>query len=92
MIEVFLLSSLGAQSAPRIGHFSFKMQKCPIFKVLNLKKENFNDWTARSLVPLFLSFFKSLNLNTSGTIVPQLNKCLKFEAILGDLTDQNSCI
>ena len=42
MIEVFLFSSLDAQSAPGMSHFSFKVQKLPIFKVLNLRKENFN--------------------------------------------------
>ena len=42
MIEVFLLSSLDAQSAPGMRHFSFKVQNLPVFKVLNLRKENFN--------------------------------------------------
>ena len=42
MIEVFLLSSLDAQSALGMRHFSFKVQNLPIFKVLNLRKENFN--------------------------------------------------
>ena len=42
MIEVFLLSSLDAQSAPRMRHVSFKVQNLPIFKVLSLRKENFN--------------------------------------------------
>ena len=42
MIEVFLLSSLDAQSALGMKHFSFKVQNLPIFKVLNLRKENFN--------------------------------------------------
>ena len=37
-----LLESLDAQSAPGISYFSLKVQKCPIFKVLNLKKEKFN--------------------------------------------------
>ena len=31
-----------AQSAPGMSYVSFKVQKCPIFKVLNLKKEKFN--------------------------------------------------
>ena len=42
MIEVFLLSYLDAQSALGMRHVSFKVQNLPIFKVLNLKKENFN--------------------------------------------------
>ena len=42
MIEVFLLSSLDAQSRPGMRHFSFKVLNLPIFKVLNLRKENFN--------------------------------------------------
>ena len=42
MIEVFLLSSLDAQSALGMRHVSFKVQNLPIFKVLNLRKENFN--------------------------------------------------
>ena len=41
-IEVFLLSYLDAQSALGIRHFSFKVQSLPIFKILNLRKENFN--------------------------------------------------
>ena len=41
-MEVFLLSSLDAQNALGISHFSFNVQKLPIFKVLNLRKENFN--------------------------------------------------
>ena len=41
-IEVFPLSSLDAQSALGMRHFSFKVQNLPIFKVLNLRKENFN--------------------------------------------------
>ena len=39
-IEVFLLKSLDAQSAPGMNYFSFKVQRCPILKVLN--KDNFN--------------------------------------------------
>ena len=50
MIEVFLLSSLDAQSALGMRHFSFKVQNLPIFKVLNLRKENFN-----RLAPWYLS-------------------------------------
>ena len=42
MIEVFLLSYLVAQSALGMRNFSFKVQNLPIFKVLNLRKENFN--------------------------------------------------
>ena len=42
MIEVFLLSSIDAQSALGMRHFSFKVQNLPIFKALNLRKENFN--------------------------------------------------
>ena len=42
MTEVFLLSSLDAQIALGMRHFSFKVQNLPIFKVLNLRKENFN--------------------------------------------------
>ena len=42
MIEVFLFSYLDAQSALGKTHFSFKVQNLPIFKVLNLRKENFN--------------------------------------------------
>ena len=42
MIEVLLLSSLDAQSTPGMRHFSFKVQNRPSFKVLNLRKENFN--------------------------------------------------
>ena len=42
MIEAFLLSSLDAQSALGMRHFSFKVQNLPIFKVLNLRKENLN--------------------------------------------------
>ena len=42
MIEVFLLSSLDAQSALGMRHFSFKVQNLPIFKVLNFKKKTFN--------------------------------------------------
>ena len=42
MIEVFLLSSLDAQSVLGMRHFSFKVQNLPIFKVLNLRKKNFN--------------------------------------------------
>ena len=41
-IEVSLFSFLDAQSALGMSHFSFKVQKLPIFKVLHLKKENFN--------------------------------------------------
>ena len=41
-MEVFLLSSLDAQSALGMRHVSFKVQNLPIFKVLNLRKENFN--------------------------------------------------
>ena len=41
-MEVFLLSSLDAQSAIGKRHVSFKVQNLPIFKVLNLRKENFN--------------------------------------------------
>ena len=41
MIEVFF-SSLDAQIALGMRHFSFKVQNLPIFKVLNLRKENFN--------------------------------------------------
>ena len=54
MIEVFLLSSLDAQSAPAMSHFSFKVQKLPIFKVLNLRKDNFNRlalWYLRCTIP-----------------------------------------
>ena len=42
MIEVFLLSSLDAQSALGMRYISFKLQNLPIFKVLNLRKDNFN--------------------------------------------------
>ena len=42
VIKVFLLSSLDDQSALGMRHFSFKVQNLPIFKVLNLRKENFN--------------------------------------------------
>ena len=42
MIEVFLLSSLDAQSALGMRGFSFKVQNLPISKVLHLRKENFN--------------------------------------------------
>ena len=31
-----------AQSASGMSNFSFKLQKCPVFKVLNLKRENLN--------------------------------------------------
>ena len=41
IIEV-LLKSFDAQSPPGTSYFSFKVQKCPIFKVLNLKKKDFN--------------------------------------------------
>ena len=30
------------KTLPGMSYFSFKVQKCPIFKVLNLMKENFN--------------------------------------------------
>ena len=52
--KVFLLSSVDAQSAPGMSHFSFKVQKLPIFKVLNLRKENFNHlalWYLRCTIP-----------------------------------------
>ena len=42
MTEVFVLSSLDAQSALGMRYFSFKVQNLPIFKVLNLRKKNFN--------------------------------------------------
>ena len=42
VIELFLLKSLDAQSAPGMTYFLFKVRKCPILKVLNLKKEIFN--------------------------------------------------
>ena len=42
MIEVFLLSSLDSQSALGMRHFSFKVQNLSTFKLLNLRKENFN--------------------------------------------------
>ena len=42
MIKVFLLSYLDAQSATAMRHVSFNVQNLPIFKVLNLRKENFN--------------------------------------------------
>ena len=42
MIEAFLLSSLDAQSSLGMRHVSFEVQNLPIFKVLNLRKENFN--------------------------------------------------
>ena len=38
----FFFSSLDAQSALGMRHFSFKVQNFPIFNVLNLSKENFN--------------------------------------------------
>ena len=38
-LKILLLEPLYAQSAPGMSHFSFKVQKCPIFKVLNLKKD-----------------------------------------------------
>ena len=38
----YLLSSLDGQSALGMRHFSFKVQNLPIFKVLNLSKENIN--------------------------------------------------
>ena len=69
MIEVFLLSALDAQSALAMRHFSFKVQNLPIFKVFNLRKENFNRlafWYLSCIVPrskfekdiknLFISF------------------------------------
>ena len=40
-ISAIQCKSLDAQSEPGMSYFSFKVQKCPIFKVLNLKKENF---------------------------------------------------
>ena len=33
------LESLDAQSAPGMSYFSFKVRKCPIFKVLDLKRK-----------------------------------------------------
>ena len=42
MIEVLLLSSLDAQTALGMRHVSFKVQNLPIFKVLILRKGNFN--------------------------------------------------
>ena len=39
MTDILILKSLDAQSPPGMGYFSFKVQKCPIFKVMNLKKE-----------------------------------------------------
>ena len=54
MIEVFFLSSLDAQSALGMRHVSFKVQNLPIFKVLNLRKENFNRlayWYLRCTIP-----------------------------------------
>ena len=54
MIEIFLIKSLDAQSAPGMSYFSFKLQKCPIFKVLNLKNENFNDFND------IINFFQGL--------------------------------
>ena len=41
-MEGFFLSSLDAQSALGMRHFSFKVQNLPIFKVLNLRNENLN--------------------------------------------------
>ena len=35
-------TTLDAQSALGMRHFPFKVQNLPIFKVLNLRKENFN--------------------------------------------------
>ena len=47
-IEGFLnLKSLDAQRAQEINYFSFKVQKCLMFKVLNVKKENFNGLALR---------------------------------------------
>ena len=49
-----LLSSLDAQSALGMRHFSFKVQNLPIFKVLNLRKENFNRlalWDLNCTIP-----------------------------------------
>ena len=42
MIEVFFRSYLDAQSALGMRNFSLKVQNLSIFKVLNLRKENFN--------------------------------------------------
>ena len=39
---ILLLSSLDAQSPLGMRHVSFKVQNLPIFKVLNLRKENFS--------------------------------------------------
>ena len=43
-LKFFFLKKRDAQSAPGMSYFSFKLQKLfkKIFKVLNLKKENFN--------------------------------------------------
>ena len=41
-LNVSFLVSLDAQSTPRMRHVLFKVQIPPIFKVLNLRKENFN--------------------------------------------------
>ena len=53
-MKVFLLSSLDAQSALEMRHFSFKVQNLPTFKVLNLRKENFNSlalWYLSCTIP-----------------------------------------
>ena len=42
MSNYLFVSSLDAQSALGMRHFSFKVQNLPIFKVSNLRKENFN--------------------------------------------------
>ena len=39
-LKFFLLKSSDPQRAPGMSYVSFKVQKCPIFEVLNLKKEN----------------------------------------------------
>ena len=41
-LKFSFLVLLDAQSAIGMRHFSFKVQNLPIFKVLNLRKENLN--------------------------------------------------
>ena len=58
--EVFLLKSLDRQSAPRMSYSSFKVQRFPTVKGLNLKKgTSGNIFISKNVFSRGLKIFKS---------------------------------
>ena len=73
-IKVFLLGSLYAQSALGMSQFSFKAPNVRIFKVLNLRKGNFNRLALWYLTLVFIFFPDNFRKNVQLSV--ELLSCL----------------